>query len=189
MFLYRKLRPIREQQLCAARGEEIYCCAIRSRAENALCSFFFIIGMVWEGGHMELKSVTDRDKEFVMGLDQHVDDRGYANRVYTKFGYVIWEGNRRVGVLSHCILWDKVPFMNFLFVDEEYRRKGLAGQAVLSLENEMKNQGYQMVLISTQADEGAQHLYRKLGYIDCGGLVFHNTPFDQPLELFFRKVL
>lgn len=79
--------------------------------------------------------------------------------------------------------------MNFLFVDEEYRRKGLAGQAVLSWENEMKNQGYQMVLISTQADEGAQHLYRKLGYIDCGGLVFHNTPFDQPLELFFRKVL
>jgi len=33
--------PIREKQLCAARGEEIYCFAIRSRAENALCAFFF----------------------------------------------------------------------------------------------------------------------------------------------------
>ena len=31
--------------------------------------------------------------------------------------------------------------------------------------------------------------FRKLGYIDCGGLVFQNTPFDQPMELFFRKVL
>ena len=53
----------------------------------------------------------------------------------------------------------------------------------------MKQQGYKMTLISTQADEEAQHLYRKLGYIDCGGLVFNHTPFDQPMELFFRKVL
>ena len=41
---------------------------------------------------MELKSVTDRDKEFVMGLDQYVDDTGFANQVVTKSGYVIWEG-------------------------------------------------------------------------------------------------
>ena len=53
----------------------------------------------------------------------------------------------------------------------------------------MKQQGYKMTLISTQADEEAQHLYRKLGYIDCGGLVFNHTPFDQSMELFFRKVL
>ena len=46
-----------------------------------------------------------------------------------------------------------------------------------------------MTLISTQVDESAQHLYRKLGYMDCGGLVFRDTPFDQPMEMFFRKVL
>lgn len=62
-------------------------------------------------------------------------------------------------------------------------------QAVISWEKEMKNQGYRMTLISTQVDEGAQHLYRKLGYIDCGGLVLDHTPFDQPMEMFFRKVL
>ena len=56
-------------------------------------------------------------------------------------------------------------------------------------EKEMKKQGYKMTLISTQADEDAQHFYRKLGYIDCGGLIFHDTPFDQPMEMFFRKVL
>ncbi len=79
--------------------------------------------------------------------------------------------------------------MNLLFVKEEYRHKGYAKQAIISWENEMKKRGYKMTLISTQVDEGAQHLYRKLGYVDCGGLVFHNTPFDQPMEMFFRKVL
>lgn len=138
---------------------------------------------------MEIKIVTEADKEFIMSIDKHVDDTGFANRVYTKSGYVMWEGSQRIGIIVHCILWDNIPFMNFLFIKEKYRGKGLAKQAVLDWESEMKNQGYQMTLISTQADEKAQHLYRKLGYIDCGGLVFHNTPFDQPMEMFFRKVL
>lgn len=138
---------------------------------------------------MELKVVTDSDKEFVMSIDKYIDDAGYSNRVYTKSGYVIWEENQRVGIMAHCILWDNLPFLNLIFVKEEYRNKGFAKKAIIYWENEMKNQGYKMTLISTQVDEKAQHLYRKLGYIDCGGLVFQNTPFDQPMELFFRKVL
>ncbi len=138
---------------------------------------------------MEIKIVTNNDKEFVMSIDKHINDTGYNNLVYTKSGYVIWEKNQRTGIIVHCILWDNIPFMNFLFIKEEYRNKGFAKQAIIIWENEMKNQGYKMTLISTQVDEGTQHLYRKLGYIDCGGLVFNNTPFDQPMEMFFRKVL
>ena len=69
------------------------------------------------------------------------------------------------------------------------RGKGFGRQAMAAWEEEMKTRGYEMVLLSTQADESAQHFYRKLGYLDCGCLVFQNTPLDQPMELFFRKVL
>lgn len=138
---------------------------------------------------MEMKVVTDNDKEFVMSIDKHVNDISFKNRVYTKSGYIMWEGNQRIGLIMHCVLWDNLPFMNLIFVEDEYRGKGYAKQAITSWENEMKNQGYKMTLTSTQVDEKAQHVYRKLGYIDCGGLVFNNTPFDQPMEMFFRKVL
>lgn len=138
---------------------------------------------------MELKVITDNDKEFVMSIDKHVDDISYANRVYTKSNYVIWEENQRIGIIVHCILWDTIPFMNLLYIKEEYRGRGFAKQAVLNWENIMQKQGYKMTMVSTQVDEEAQHLYRKLGYIDCGGIVFHNTPFDQAMEMFFRKVL
>ena len=37
--------------------------------------------------------------------------------------------------------------------------------------------------------ENAQFFYRKLGYVDCGGLVFQGTPNSQPMEMFMRKVL
>ena len=138
---------------------------------------------------MEIKVVTDNDKKFVMSIDHHVDDTGYANRVYTKSGYILWEKGQRIGILVHCILWDHLPFINLIYIKEEYRKRGFAKQAILQWENEMKGQGYKMALISTQVDEGSQHLYRKLGYIDCGGLLFNNTPLDQPMEMFFRKVL
>lgn len=138
---------------------------------------------------MEIKVVTDSDKKFVMSIDKHVDDTGYANRMYTKSAYVIWEKKQQIGIIVHCILWDSLPFMNLIYIKEEYRRKGFAKQAIICWENEMKSQGYKMTLLSTQVDEKAQHLYRKLGYVDCGGLLFNNTPFDQPMEMFLRKVL
>ena len=52
---------------------------------------------------MEIKAVTDSDKQFVMSIDNHVDDIGYANRVYTKSGYVIWENKQRIGIITPCI--------------------------------------------------------------------------------------
>ena len=53
----------------------------------------------------------------------------------------------------------------------------------------MKKLGYSMVFLSTQADEDAQHFYRKLGYVDCGGIVFSGTPLEQAMEIILRKVL
>ena len=106
---------------------------------------------------MEIRIVTDSDKEFVMSMDKHVDDTAYMNRVFTKSGYVIGEGSRRIGTMAYCVLWDNRPFLNFIFIKEEYRGKGFAGQAILCWEKEMKSQGYKMTLLSTQVDEGAQH--------------------------------
>lgn len=51
----------------------------------------------------------------------------------------------------------------------------------------MKAQGYGMLLTSTQADENAQHFYRRLGYKDCGGFVMDLPRYAQPMELFFIK--
>lgn len=138
---------------------------------------------------MELRFMTPQDEAFVMRIDTHVNEAAFQNRVLTRSGFVLWEREQPVGLMHHCILWDNLPFLNLLYVLENQRGRGFGTQAMADWEREMKNRGYKMVLISTQADESAQHFYRKLGYVDCGGLIFHNTPFDQPTELFFRKVL
>jgi len=138
---------------------------------------------------MQIKYVEYRDKEFVMSIDKHVNDIQFQNRVNTKSGYVMWEDDCPVGLMAYCILWDNLPFLNFIYVKEEYRRNRFASNAMKEWEEDMKNQGYKMVLISTQVDESAQCFYRKLGYIDCGGLLFNDTPFEQAMEMFMRKII
>ena len=54
-------------------------------------------------------------------------------------------------------------------------------------ENDMKSQGYGMLLTSTQVDEEAQHFYRKLGYKDCGGFVIDVPGYVHPMEMFLIK--
>ncbi len=138
---------------------------------------------------MNLKHMQMSDKDFVMSIDSHVNDLQYKNRVDTQTGYIIWTDNIRAGLMHYSVLWDSLPFLNLIFVKETHRNKGIASKAMKLWEEDMKEQGYKMVLVSTQVDEDAQHLYRKLGYIECGALLMNGTPLEQPMEMFMRKIL
>lgn len=138
---------------------------------------------------MNLKYMQAGDKEFVMKIGSHISDLQYENHVYTKTGYVMWDANKRVGIMHYSILWNNLPFLNLIYVEKIYRNNGIATEAMKLWEEDMRNQGYKMVLISTRVDEDAQHFYRKLGYIECGALLMNGTPFEQPMEMFMRKLL
>ena len=138
---------------------------------------------------MIVRYMEKQDKAFVMSIDKHVNDTGYDKRVYTKTGYVMWEKNVPIGLMHYSVIWDNLPFLNFIFIIEKYRNKGFASQSLAFWEEDMKQQGYKMVLLSTQVDEEAQNIYRHLGYKDCGAILFDNTPIEQPMEMFMRKIL
>lgn len=61
----------------------------------------------------------------------------------------------------------------------------MAGNWFSFWENEMVRLGYDKVMTSSQANESAQHFYRKLGYQDAGSFF----PFCNDLEIIFTKEL
>ncbi len=138
---------------------------------------------------MYLNYFQPEDKPYVMKIEPHINEQQYAYRLYTKTGYIIWKENNRAGLMYYSVLWDNLPFLNLIFIEDKYRKQGIGTEAMQLWEADMKKQNYKMVLISTQVDEDAQHFYRKLGYIDCGALLLDGTPLDQPMEMFMRKVL
>ncbi|MBQ8618023.1 MAG: GNAT family N-acetyltransferase [Clostridia bacterium] len=134
---------------------------------------------------MNIRYMTPEDRAFAKTLRDHATDEQFALRVQARNGYVLEEDGVSVGIMHHCIFWDSLPIMNLIYLAEEHRRKGYGAQAMRAWEADMLRRGYKMVMISTQADEEAQHFYRKLGYVDCGAWVLNN----EPTELFLCKTL
>lgn len=138
---------------------------------------------------LDIRYVHNDDKEFWFKLDKHLPEAEFTNKVRDKRGYILSYDNKPVGMLRYNLFWDNTPFCTLLFIDREYRNKGYGKILMEYWENDMKSQGYGMVLVSTQVDEGAQHFYRKLGYKDCGGLVIDIPRYAQPMEMFMVKAI
>lgn len=136
---------------------------------------------------VEIRYVQKADKTFWYQMDQHLPEAEFENKVRTRRGYVILKDDEPVGLLRYNLFWDNTPFCTMLYINEKFRGRGYGSQLMEYWERDMKNQGYGMLLTSTQVDEPAQHFYRKSGYKDCGGLIIDIPKYAQPMELFLVK--
>lgn len=137
----------------------------------------------------EIQYVTEADKKFWFTLDKHMSEDEFLLKVRDRRGFIVYDGNKPIGVMRYNLFWDNIPFLTLIHFDETYWGKGFGRQAMQFWENKMGELGYKMVMTSTQVDEQAQHFYRKLGYIEKGSLSFDNTVLEQPMEMFLLKNL
>jgi ribosomal protein S18 acetylase RimI-like enzyme len=134
---------------------------------------------------IDFTAAGQRDVDQLLQLDHHVTPEVLARKVAAGEVHVAREGQKIVGWLRYSYFWDQIPFMNMLGVLEPYRRQGIGTQLITSWEETLRARGHREVLTSTLADEQAQFLYRKLGYVDCGALLLPG----EALEILLRKEL
>ena len=137
----------------------------------------------------EIRYVSEGDKQFWFSLDNHMSESEFALKVRDRRGYIISDAGKPAGIMRYNLFLDNTPYLTLIHLEQPHHGKGFGRQAVLFWEREMRELGYKMVMTSTNVDEQAQHFYRKLGYIDRGGLFLDNTPIAQPQELLMLKVL
>ena len=137
----------------------------------------------------KVRYVENEDKDFWYGLDRHLPEPEFEKKVREKQGYVLLDGDVKVGLLRYNLFWDNIPFCTMLFVDRSEQNKGYGRELMQHWEADMKAQRYGMVMTSTRVDETAQHFYRKLEYKDCGGLLLDIPGYEQPMEMFLCKGL
>ncbi len=136
-----------------------------------------------------IRFAEQQDKEAWYALDRHLPETVFEEKVQNKQGYVCVEDGKIIGVLRYNLFWDNTPFCTMLFIDSDHRGQGYGIQLMQHWEQDMKSQGYGMLMTSTQVDEDAQHFYRKLGYKDCGGFVVDVPGYEQPMEMIMIKGL
>ncbi|MFC5703338.1 GNAT family N-acetyltransferase [Cohnella faecalis] len=135
---------------------------------------------------MRIEYATESDYPYILARDKHLLESLILPKIRSNEIVILRNsGGENIGWMRHGYFWDNTPFMNMLWIDEEYRNNGIGKRVVLNWESEMKKQGSSLVMTSTLANEGAQHFYRKLGYKDAGCLLLEN----EPLEILLTKRL
>ncbi|KWX76384.1 GNAT family acetyltransferase [Paenibacillus riograndensis] len=135
---------------------------------------------------MRIVFATDSDYEYIRNRDHHISESLILSKIKENEIYILRsQDESNIGWMRYGYFWDNTPFMNMIWVDEQYRDKGAGKQVVFFWEEQMKQKGFNLIMTSTQSDEGAQHFYRKLGYKDAGCLILDT----QPLEILLAKNL
>ncbi len=129
------------------------------------------------------------DRDFWFRLDRHMPESLFTSKAQAGQLLLLEIQGRPAAILRWNLFWDNTPFCNLLIVEENEQGKGYGRALMTHWENEMRGRGYDLVMTSTQADETAQHFYRKLGYRDCGGFVLPFPGHEQPTELILAKEL
>ncbi len=133
---------------------------------------------------MEIQYASKIDYQYILNNDKHISKELIASKINMKEIIIVRDkDNKNIGWLRYNYFWDNTPFMNMLYLDENYRHKGIGKNLVTFWESEMKHNGYDLIMTSTLSNENAQHFYRKLGYKDAGSLLLEN----EPLEILFTK--
>lgn len=134
---------------------------------------------------MKIELAIENDYKYIVERDRHIPESLVRTKIKEKEIFILKDSNKRIGWMRYSYFWDNVPFMNMIWIDEEYRGKGIGKKIVLYWEELMSQRGFNLVMTSTQSDEEAQHFYRKLRYRDAGCLLLET----QPLEILMTKKL
>jgi len=132
---------------------------------------------------------TMQDKEYAMSIGNAMPESEFDLKVRDKRCYILRKDDKPIGIMRFNLIFDFVPFLSLMWLEESCRGKGYGTEAMAYWEDEMRSQGHKMIMISTQVDEDGQHFYRKLGYKDMGAIVIDISPYQQPLEMFMGKAL
>lgn len=135
---------------------------------------------------MKITRAKVKEKVKIMRLDPLCPPKELTEQLSIQKVYALWDDKRIVGVLRYSLFWQKIPFLDHLLIDPEYRGRGLGKRMMIHWENMMSIAGYSSAMLSTQEDEKAQDFYKHLGYEQIGSF---KPPGQDVNELILSKNL
>lgn len=125
-----------------------------------------------------IRYATLNDINIILQYDTHISKNELENIINLKRVLLMFDDNRFIGWLRYNLFWDSIPFMNMLYILDEYQNKGFGKALVNYWETEMKLLNYNILLTSTVEKENAKSFYQKLGYKIIGGFTIPNDEYE-----------
>lgn len=132
--------------------------------------------------------IIDLTGEQVEEIEERLEEYDEKHITYKMDGFIrigMEENGELIAGLDACVTTFKILYVSTLFVDEKYRRKGIAKQLILEMEKRAKEMGVNTVRLDTFDWQGKE-FYESLGY-ECVG--HYENAEDGYAEYFYRKSL
>ena len=133
-------------------------------------------------------TIIDLNQEQVEDIEERLEDFDESYITYKMDGEIqigIEDDGKLVAGLDACITNFKILYVSTVFVDEEYRRKGLGARLMREMEKRAAAMGVNMIRLDTYDWQGKE-FYEALGY-ECVG--HYDNKEDGFSEYFYLKKL
>ncbi len=133
-------------------------------------------------------TLIDLNEEQVGDIEERLEDFDESFITYKMDGEIrigIEDNGELVAGLDACITNFKILYVSTVFVDEEYRRKGLGARLMREMEKRAAAMGVNMIRLDTYDWQGKE-FYETLGY-ECVG--HYENKEDGFSEYFYLKRL
>ena len=131
-------------------------------------------------------TIIDLNQEQVEDIEERLEDFDESYITYKMDGEIqigIEDDGKLVAGLDACITKFKILYVSSVFVDEEYRRKGLGARLMHEMEKRAAAMGVNMIRLDTYDWQGKE-FYEALGY-ECVG--HYDNKEDGFSEYFYLK--
>lgn len=132
-----------------------------------------------------IRYATINDLLVLKKYDRHIREAELRDSLNKNRIIVMENDGVFMGWLRYNLFWDNTPFINMLYILDNFQRRGCGGQRWHFLKRKCGKTAICLVLTSTLSNERAQFFYRKHGFSDCGSLILPG----QPLEIILLKNL
>ncbi len=74
---------------------------------------------------MDIIYATEKDLDVISKMDKHIEKSQLLKLIQDRKVVIVKEKDLVIGWLRYGLIWDKIPFLNIIFILEEYRNKSV----------------------------------------------------------------
>ncbi len=134
---------------------------------------------------IQIRYAKPEDYDLITSFDSTIDRKRFLLWTENKQAVISLVDGEFAGWLQFGMFMEKLPFINRLYLFEEYQRQGIGTGMVRFWECEMLDRGFSQLMLSTEKTNSALEFYKKLGYRELGSFDY----FGEHDELLLGKTV
>lgn len=136
--------------------------------------------------NISVRFVRITDLFWLKREDEHIDPQQLLRKTLHREYLIALLKRKKVGALRFGYLWSTFPFIEVIWVNEEFQRMGIGRNMVEFFSSHLKVRDISM-LISSSDSPSAQVWHKKLGFLKIGHITIPDVQDEK--EIFFYRPL